>query len=144
MVLGDGGAPVSRAVIVLPSIHVPTTMRCLTSLASEIIRPEALPMPPTFPQREPFVQTVNGEEWVDGRPKVRLMVIWNDPTHNLGVSRSWERGRAAKAERDEVITVLAKAGFTTVQIAAKTEVTAATVLAVMKRLGIRTARSRLV
>ncbi len=53
-----------------------------------------------------------------------------------------ERRRTAKAERDEVITVLAKAGFTTVQIAAKTEITTATVLASMKRLGIRTVRSR--
>lgn len=77
--------------IVLPSIHVPYTRACLASLDPRIVDVGLLPTPHE-PQRETKVCIVNGCDWTDGHPDVRLAVIWNTPKHNLGVAASWNIG----------------------------------------------------
>lgn len=82
----------TRVVIVLPSIVPEMTQACLASLHPSIIDPAAIPSPPTR-QREAEVRIVNGAQWSDGSPEVRLVVVWNTPEHNAGVGQSWEIGR---------------------------------------------------
>lgn len=82
----------TRAVIVLPSIHPPTTMGCLATIHPDLIDQNDIPCPPTR-QRSTWVATVNGKQWTDGKPDLRLVVVWNTPEHNEGVGQSWEIGR---------------------------------------------------
>lgn len=82
----------SRVVIVIPSIVPDMTTACLASISSEIIDPTERPTPLTR-LRDVCVKIANGCLWHDGKPDVRLVVVWNTPEHNYGVGQSWEVGR---------------------------------------------------
>lgn len=82
-----------KCVIVLPSIVPEFTQACLATVHPSLIPPSELPTPPTRPQ-ETVTHIVNGTQWKEGRPELRLAVVYNTPEHNLGVAGSWNVGRA--------------------------------------------------
>lgn len=81
----------SSVVAVLPSIHEPFTEACLASISPEVIDTAQIPRV-SGTQREPTVTTTNGVKWTDGTPDLRLIVVWNTPTHNLGCAGTWNLG----------------------------------------------------
>lgn len=101
-----------RVVVVVPSIVPAVTLGCLATIHPDILKPEDLPAPPTR-QRSSWVSTVDGTAWHDGKPDVRLMVVWNTPEHNAGVAGSWNVGRDAvlSSEADWLIVLSAAVRF---------------------------------
>lgn len=77
-------------VVILPSIHPLYTRACLASLDPKLVDVSRL-QPPTN-QRDPEIRIINGEQWENGKPRLRLAVVWNTPEHNLGVAASWNVG----------------------------------------------------
>lgn len=102
----------TRCVIVIPSIHPPTTMGCLATIHPDLIDPAVMPGPPTR-QRSTWVATVNGKQWTDGQPDLRLVVVWNTPEHNEGCSKAWNTGRdeALRTGADWLVVLSAAVRF---------------------------------
>lgn len=77
------------ATVILPSIDPENTRACLDTM--KFVDPKAIPSQ-MGDHLGPSMFIANGLEWSEGKPDLRLVVVYNTTEVNLGVAGSWNIG----------------------------------------------------
>ena len=95
--------------VILPSIDLENTRACIDTM--RFVDPASVPiLTGTDAHGDPDIASVNGVDWHDGRPAVRLVVVYNTLVHNLGVAGSWNVGVREMYEHHHDWLVICSAG----------------------------------
>ncbi len=98
----------SGVTVVLPSIDPETTRACLDTM--HFVDPTHIPTQLDGFGTHPDVFDASGIDWVDGKPDVRLVVVYNTPQRNAGVAGSWNIGARAMYGHGHDWLVICSAG----------------------------------
>ncbi len=96
------------ATVVLPSIDPANTRACLDTM--RFVDPTHIPTHLDGFGTHPDVFDASGIDWVDGKPEVRLVVVYNTPQRNAGVAGSWNIGARAMYGHGHDWLVICSAG----------------------------------
>jgi hypothetical protein len=92
--------------VVLPSIDPEYTRACIATM--RFVDPKSVPVPTRQVATDIFDLT--GESWHDGKPDVRLVVVYNTPEFNTGVAGAWNVGIEKMYEHGHGWLVILSAG----------------------------------